>query len=486
MSRATIIMKNKVFFFVSVSLFVLTGLLTLTGCKHLNAIYGHSSYTVDTMLVDRESAKVEMLQGYKDYSGKVAKISPLNGRNWADFSKAIYWDWDQNETGSCKITVSMSVLVESPNSGRPVISAYRPTDKTAAVLSGIKWNGPANIGWTIQSESGFYDQFGGKAVEVPEGRWVDLTFSESFDLAGIGSGQIYLDGHNDHQGLLDLTLYVRHFEVTTVSSQNYVALTFNNCPTDFTGYLLDKLDELNVKATFFVSGMGIDALHPVYDRTLAAAARRETAEERRGLIKRMFDEGHELANLSYSQNYLGGGKLDGKDGIDPLIQKSDIPLVANYSVTDYPLSEAAIRKELEDTQIAIQRSVYGGDDYMKRPPVSKFFRMPLDMDLSNAVTLTKVTREMGLPIIGGTGTRANNAGKNAAELAAAFLKEIKPWSICMNGDPRTDPSVIAVLDILVPKLKAEGYLFITLSEMAKRRVKVIGYGEIYNDFDPNR
>jgi len=484
MSKANTARKRKVFFVITAALSVLICFFAVTGCKSLGSASGPSSYSVDNILVDRENARSELLQGHKDYSGKVLKISPLNGRNWIDNSRVIYWEWGEVEPGPCYITVTMSVMVENENSGKSVISAYKPTEKAATAPSSIKWKGPASIGWTIQNEDTFSAQFGGKAVVVPEGKWVDLTFSESFDLSTIGSGQILLDGHNDHQGLVDLTLYVRNFKVTIRNSLNYVALTFNNGPTDFTGYLLDKLDELNVKGTFFVTGMGIDAVHPVYDRNYAGTARLDAAEERKGVIKRMFDEGHEVANLTYSRNYLGGGRLDGTDNIDTLIQKSSIFPVADYSVTNYPLTEAAIRREIEDTQTAIQKAVYGSDGATNHPVVSKYLRMPFNFDLTKAVNFTSVARNMGLPIIGGVSTRSTDSNKTPDEIVNAILQQIKPWGIVVCDDPRSDSTALTVLDTLIPKLKSEGYFFVTLSQMAEKRVKALNAGEYYDNFDP--
>lgn len=484
MSKAEIVMRKKLVFFVVIAVLSLTGLLALTACAHLGGASGSSSYSVDSILIDRESARVETLQGYKDYAGKVLKITPLSGGNWADFSKAIYWEWEQADAGPCQITVSMSVMVESTNSAKPLISAYRPVAKVATTPSSLKWKGPASIGWTIQNEDTFSAQFGGNAVEVPEGKWVDLTFSESFDLTSVGSGQIFLDGHNDHQGLINLILYVRDYKVTMKNSLDYAALTFNNSPTDFTGYLLDKLDELDCKGTFFVTGMGMDALHPLYDRNNTGAARLEAAEERKGVVKRMFDEGHEVANLSYSCNYLGGGKLDGTDGIDPSIQKNVILPVADYTVTAYPLTEAAIRKELDDTQTAIQKAVYGSDALTSHPVVSKYLRMPFDFDLTKAANFKKVAKDMGLPIIGGTGSKGNTSNKSPEEIANSILQQIKPWGIVTFNDPRSDPSALAVLAILVPKMKSQGYLFVTLSQMAEKRIKALNAGEYYDNFDP--
>lgn len=426
---------------------------------------------------------MEVLQGYKGYSGKVIKVSPAIGGKWSDYSRTIYNEWELFDTGPYQITVSMSVLAEHSDSGRPTISAYRTSDKEAVNPSNIKWTGPGNIGWTIQSGDDNTAQFGGNAVEIPAGRWVDLSFSQAFEFKETGDWQVFLDGHNDHQGLVDMTLYIRHFKVTVRNSLKYIALTFDEVPSDFTGFLLDKLDDLDVRATFFVSGMGIEARHPVSDRNFSDEEREEASADRKEDIKRMIEDGHEVANLAYTRNYFGGGKLDGSDGIDPRVQKSSIIVLPEYSADSYPLNEAAIRREINDTQIAIQKAVYGEEDYLDYPWVSKYFRMPINVDIAKAAALKKVTADMGLPIISGIDTN-NNSRKSPEAAAEDIFSQITPWSISINKDPRFDPTILSVLDILIPKLKTEGYLFITLSEMAGKR-RSLHPGSVYVNLDPD-
>jgi len=468
MNKNRIANNKKYIPFVSFSLAALIVFLALAGCQQLSDLYAPTSYSVDDLFIDSNYAKMEVLPGYKNYSGKVIKVSPVSGGNWADYSKAVYRDLNLNDLGPFQIIVSMSLMVENPVSDRAVISAYRPSERVTYTPSNIKWKGPASIGWTIQFEESTSSQFGGKAIEAQAGQWMDLTFSEAIDFKNIGDWQIYLDGHNDHQGLLDLTLYIRHFQVTIRNSNKYIALTFDEGPSDFTHYLLDKLDELDVKATFFVTGMAIDAMHPLQDMNLSANDRRSGSDERKGVIKRIKEEGHDLANLSYSYNYLGGGKLDGSDGIDSTIRKENILLLADYSSTDYPLSVADIRKEIEDTQIAIQKAIFD-DDYMNHPKVSNFFRIPYNIDPARALNLRTATAELGLPIIGGIRALTGDSRITVEQIADKMFNDLRPWEISINRDLRSDPSVLRMLDILVPKLKSDGYLFLTLSEMAEKR-----------------
>jgi len=435
-------------------LLALTGLIILAGCTHFKSVYSPVNYTLDDLSVDIWQARTEVINGYRGYAGKVMKVTPINGINWEDYSRSLYYEWDMEETGYQQITVQMSVLVEGPNTASSQISAYRPAQRTWASPSTIKWNGPANLGWTYQSEE-VWAQFGGNAVEIPTGRWVDLTFTDTVDVTGKRFGQIYLDGHNNHQGLIDLTVYVRHFKVTMRSTTKFIALTFDDSPSDFTHYLIDKLYDHDIKATFFLMGMGIEARHPIQDRALTERDRERTTVDRQEVVKRIFEEGHSIGNLAYS---LG-------------------------SLTEDPLTEAEIRKELEDTQIAIQKAIYGEDEYLDYPMVSKYFRDPFDTGSNLANMLNSAASDMGLIIIGGIEKAVSSDDINW--VVQQKLNDIEPWSISINKDPRSDPSVLRFLDILIPMLKAEGYVFVTLDEMIQRRRIPLTPGNVYTSLDPD-
>ncbi|MCL2318524.1 MAG: polysaccharide deacetylase family protein, partial [Treponema sp.] len=331
-----------------------------------------------------------------------------------------------------------------------------PAERSSAAPSNLKWNGPGNLGWTVHKGDDTYAQFGGKAVEAPLDKWVDLTFSQTIDITNSGTGQIYMDGHNDIQGLIDLTLYIRNFKVTMVSTTKMVALTFNESPSDFTDYLIDKLEELNVNATFFVLGMAADGRHPVYDRNLNEASRTAKAAERRALVKRIHDAGNEIGVLPYTHS----------------------------SVINYPVSEAGLRKELEDTRTLVQKAVYGDTDYQKNPWLAKLCRIPFSTDPAKVINMKKVTADLGFPIIGGMAMGDSNPPKNAEQTAQTLLSQVTPWTVIVGQDPRTDPSVMKVLDILVPKLQSDGYVFVTLSEMTERRGKPLTPGNSYDNLNP--
>jgi len=419
-----------------------------------------SQYTLDDLAVNEDVAKKEPLSGgFGGYTGEVIKVTPINGTAWSNYSRPIYYDLSQY-SGQYTITVSMSVMTEKSGGGSS--------------------NG--TIAWTIGNGKGF-DQFGEQVANAPTG-WTDLKFSQTIDLAASGDKMVFIDGLNDGIGLVDLTLYIRNFKVSVEKAGHFFALTFNDCPSDTTGVLLDKLKELGIKATFFVVGMKINAEDPVEDANLSDAQRIVKKTERQAMVKRMLAEGHEIANHSYTNNYLGGGKLNGFDGIDPGLSPDDIPYLDNYSDRNYPLGVDAIRKELQDTQDAIQKAIYG-DDYLNKPALSKFFRTPYTSDETRAANLIKVTQDMKLPIIYGTASSDYIPGTSAAAIAANIYNQRTPWGISVNLDPQRSPNIAAALDILVPQMLKDNYIFVTLSEMVEKRGRDLTPGNVYYSLNPD-
>ena len=467
---------------------VLAGLLSLSGCTPSKDA-GALAYSIDDLSVDTDVARKEEFREYGSYKGRIIKVTPKNGLNWDDWSRPVFLDLNEYR-GQYKITISMSVWVESAIklilSGAPSFDPEHYPKFTITYDTEIYPAYNPTIGWTLQNGGG-YKQFGGKAVEPPKGQWTDLVFSQTVDLSDTGNRRVFVDGLNESQGLVDLVLFIRHFkaDLQKIEGEKYIALTFDDGPSDLTGDLLDKLDTLGIKATFFLLGMGIDAVNPQHDSALGETQRTAKRRDRQELVKRIFRDGHDVANHSYSHNYLGGGRLDGKDGIDPLQETGDIYILPGYTLTDYPLSEDVIRKELEDTQTAIQKAVYGNADYFKHPWVSKYFRTPFCSDETKAVNLLNAAGAMGLPIIYGQGSGDYIPQLGAEETAHMIYENRLPWGVSINHDPQSAPVILEALDIIVPRMQAEGYEFVTLSGMLERRGTPLSPGKVYSTLDPD-
>ena len=419
------------------------------------------------------------LTSYGGYNGAVTKIAPKNGTSWLDWQKPITVDLSGRTGGFYKVSIFMSVWLEKP----------------ASLARAAMYTGPSQIVWVIENGTDNWGNYGEPVFyvpdDVPTGEWVDLVFSEYINLANSGTRKIYLDALNEDQGLVDLTLYVRHFKVTVDAVQpqdKVIALTFDDGPyitntnttekNTFT--LLDKLKELNIKATFFVNGMKIDAVDPNIDKSLTDSQRTTRKNLRQSVIKRIIDDGHEVANHSYSHNYLGG-----TNPADEGINTTDIPNVSGYPRT-WPLTETQILKEIKDTQDAIQQAVYGRIDYVNDPKLSKFFRTPFTA-YQKIGALRSAAASLGLPIIYGPGSRdAESPAQTSTVIANEIYNRRVPYAVFINHDPTTErPQILDALTNVVPRLLADGYRFVTVSEMEALRGRNLTPGKVYQNLSPD-
>ena len=189
------------------------------------------------------------------------------------------------------------------------------------------------------------------------------------------------------------------------------ALTFDDGPSsdpELTPLVLDKLKEYRVVATFFLVGQNIN-------------------ESTRDVICRMVAEGHEIGNHSWAYDDMA------------------------------KMSSDEIKKSVSDTNGVIQK--YAG-------VTPAFFRPP---NLSTSSTMFKA---VDLPFASGvTAGDWPGGGGDTPELIIAKLQEgLGDGIIILLHDvqPKPHPTPEA-LDTLIPKLKNEGYEFVTLSELFKRK-----------------
>ncbi len=184
-----------------------------------------------------------------------------------------------------------------------------------------------------------------------------------------------------------------------------VALTFDDGPGPYTGRLLDALKQRNAKATFFMLG-----------ERLAGSA------TYRGYLKRMVDEGHQIANHSYSHPEMTS------------------------------LSSASIANQLNNTRQYLA-AAGGNQTYYVRPPYGSYN--------------STVGSLAGAPLIlwsvdpedwkyRNTATVYNNVMNYAGDGDIILLHDI--YSTSVDG-------AIRVIDAL----QAKGYEFVTVSELLRRR-----------------
>lgn len=203
------------------------------------------------------------------------------------------------------------------------------------------------------------------------------------------------------------------------SDEKQVYLTFDDGPTKVTPQILDILKEYNVKATFFVLGKRVD--------------------QNPDILRRIFAEGHYIANHSYSHDY-------------PSLYSS-----ADSVVEEFNKTEASIKKALNNPDYNTYLFRFpGGSSGGYYSKVKTEARAKLD-DLKIAYTNWNcLTRD------------AENA-KTPKEMMDAFLesKEDNNSLILLMHDASDKQATADFLPQLLDYLKNEGYTFKTFYDVFK-------------------
>lgn len=187
--------------------------------------------------------------------------------------------------------------------------------------------------------------------------------------------------------------------------EKYIALTFDDGPHKaFTAQILDILAEYNVKATFFIVG--------------------KNCEKYPELVARELDEGHEVGNHTYS--HLDISKLD----------------------------EGELVRELLGVEDILQE-LRGYRPKLFRPPGGSY-NVSIDRIAARlnytAVLWNVDTHDWKCPPV--------------ADIAKEILNKVKPGFIILMHDYVVGKSgTPAALRIILPRLLALGYRFVTVSEL---------------------
>ncbi|NML51926.1 polysaccharide deacetylase family protein [Streptomyces sp. R302] len=181
-----------------------------------------------------------------------------------------------------------------------------------------------------------------------------------------------------------------------------IALTFDAGPGKDTPHLLDVLKEKRVPATFFLLG------HKHVDRYPK-------------VVKRIADEGHEVANHTWSHQIL----------------------------TD--LDENEVREELSRTQDAVEK-ITGRKPVLMRPPQGRTDSMVSD-----------VSKELGLAQILWSVTAKDYSTTDSALIRQRVLDQAHRDGIILLHDiyDGTVPAVPGIID----ELQNRGYTFVTVPEL---------------------
>ena len=156
----------------------------------------------------------------------------------------------------------------------------------------------------------------------------------------------------------------------------------------------------------------------------------------KSLAKKIYDQGHEIGLHGYSHENMG------------------------------KMTAAQLRKELKDTAALLPE---GCEATLLRPPGG-----------ASGQALGQVCREMELAIINWSVDPRDWANHDAAVVEAAVIGQVQNGDIILLHD-MCDCSVDAAFGI-IDKLSAEGFQFVTVSELARLQGQSIQPGKIYTSF----
>lgn len=250
----------------------------------------------------------------------------------------------------------------------------------------------------------------------------------SVSLSGVAEGgrRLQID---EQTGLITRVTYESIPTAPTTLHSGYqskkIALTFDDGPAEpFTADLLDLLKAQGVKATFFVIG--------------------EHVLEYPNLVRRIYNEGHDIGNHSFSH--------------------PDLSLVSRHRVT----------LELNAAQRALQ-AVLGRSVLLFRPPyVSE--DSPLS---SQEFRVLSIAQELGYSTVGISnngrdwvryeegpdGSELERSGQAIANEILAKVDTMSGNSILLHDGPKERERSVEAVRILIPKLRERDYSFATIHEL---------------------
>ncbi|MFF7252048.1 polysaccharide deacetylase family protein [Streptomyces microflavus] len=181
-----------------------------------------------------------------------------------------------------------------------------------------------------------------------------------------------------------------------------IALTFDAGPGKDTPELLDILKEKKVHATFFLLGKNHVVKHP-------------------DTVRRIQDEGHEVANHTWTHEILTDRKPD------------------------------EIRAELEKTQVAIEK-ITGKKPRLMRPPQGR-----------TDDTVSEISKELGLSQVLWSATAKDYSTNDSALITKRILDQAGKDGVILLHDiyKGTVPAVPGIIDAL----QKDGYTFVTVPEL---------------------
>ena len=205
--------------------------------------------------------------------------------------------------------------------------------------------------------------------------------------------------------------------VTTIDPDKpMVALTFDDGPSKHTAHLLDIFATYGGKGTFFVVGNLID--------------------NRVDTVKRMADEGHEVAGHSWSHRQLT------------------------------KLTPSELTDQIMTTRAKIYE-VTGVDSTVIRPPYGAF-----NSDVK------EVCANLGIVMVNWSLDTLDWKNKNADKVYNAIMEDVKDGAIILCHD--LHGTTVEAMERVIPDLIEQGYQLVTVSELLSCGDEEVCAGNVYN------
>ena len=190
----------------------------------------------------------------------------------------------------------------------------------------------------------------------------------------------------------------------------YVALTFDDGPnTTTTAQVLDVLEKYDIIASFFLIGNNIN----------------DASAE---VVKRAYDMGCEINNHSKSHPYMNQMTVD--------------EIIEEFQYVDDKIFEITGER-------------------------SKFFRPPY------IAVSQEMLDNIDVPFIAGIGCNDWMDNNPADRRAMSILRQVKEGDIILLHDAEGNHMTVEALDTIIPEMLAQGYKFVTVSELFELNGKEI-------------
>ncbi len=265
------------------------------------------------------------------------------------------------------------------------------------------------------------------------------TISAPDDVQFVGDGEVLQPESEPHKGRRSIDYdpdsgmitdeeYVEFPSSTVLRrsglQKHAVAITFDDGPSEYTGPILDILKKYKVPATFFVIG-GNAEMYP-------------------DLLKRAWKDGHEIGNHTFTHPNMG------------------------------LVSDARARLELNATQRIIQ-AVTNHDTILFRPPYNadaephrpEEVRPIMEAYRSGYITVGEFIdpQDWNPSISSAVAGHTRRTPEDIASIMMSSIRSGKGNTILLHDGGGNRENTVKALGIILPKLKAEGFRFITASQL---------------------